>query len=455
MNLKSINPLNKKVIAETPELTQDQIENKLAKANQAYESWKNKSLAERAKLMKKAAEELRKNKSEYAQIMTDEMGKLTHAAEAEVEKSALACDYYADNAEKFLASENIETDASKSYVRHDPIGIVLAVMPWNFPFWQVFRFAAPALMAGNVGILKHASNVQLCGKAIEKVFTDAGFPEGVFTNLAISSKKVEPIIRDSRIKAVTLTGSEYAGSQVAKVAGEEIKKTVLELGGSDPFIVLEDADLDEAAKSAVSARLQFNAGQSCISAKRFIVVDKVAEEFTKKLQKIVNELKIGDPNSSDTQVGPLANEQMVTDIERQVNESVNMGAKVLVGGKRGDSSGYFYEPTLLINTTLDMPVCKEEVFGPALPVIIVQNEDEAIEVANSHEYGLGSTIFSSDIERAKKLASRIESGAVFINNQVKSDPRLPFGGVKKSGYGRELSYHGIKEFVNIKTVWIK
>ncbi len=455
MSLKSINPLNKQVVAETPELSQEDINEKLAIAQVAFTEWKETSFSHRANLMKKAANELRTNSSHYAKLMTNEMGKLTKAAEAEVEKSALACDYYAKNAEQFLKNEVIKTDASESYIRHDPSGIVLAVMPWNFPFWQVFRFAAPALMAGNVGVLKHASNVQLCGQAIEEVFTKAGFPEGVFTNLAIGSRKVEPIIRDERIKAVTLTGSEYAGSQVAKQAGEEIKKTVLELGGSDPFIVLADADLDEAAKSAVSARMQFNAGQSCISAKRFIVVKEVADEFTEKLEGIVSQLIVGDPNDPKTQVGPLANEQMVVDVEKQVNESVKMGAKILAGGKRGSDNGFFYIPTLISDVTPEMPVFREEVFGPALPVIIAKDENEAIKLANMHEYGLGSTIFTKDIDRAKKLASQIESGAVFINHQVKSDPRLPFGGVKKSGYGRELSYHGIKEFVNIKTIWIK
>ena len=455
MALKSINPLNKKVFSEITELSASEVSSKLNTSQNAFEAWKNTSFEERAKLMHQAAKVLRQNKSKYAQIMTNEMGKLVSAARAEVEKSALACDYYADNAEAFLKSETIESDASESFVRHDPIGIVLAVMPWNFPFWQVFRFAAPALMAGNVGVLKHASNVQLCAQAIEDVFIEAGFPKEVFTNLAIGSSKVEAVIRNPQIRAVTLTGSEYAGSQVAKTAGEEIKKTVLELGGSDPFIVLSDADLDEAAKSAVSARMQFNAGQSCISAKRFIVMKDVVDEFTKKLSGVVSSLKIGDPNDPKTDIGPLANEQMLTDIERQVSESAAMGAKIVVGGKRSESSGYFYQPTVLTGITPEMPVFNEEVFGPAIPVIVASSEKEAIDLANAHEYGLGSTIFSNNSEHAKELAAQIDSGAVFINHQVKSDPRLPFGGVKKSGYGRELSHHGIKEFVNIKTIWIK
>jgi len=453
--MKSINPANLAILAETEELTSEQIEQKLNKAQETYNSWKSVSYSERANLMKKAAEELRTNKAKYAKVITDEVGKTLSASEAEVEKSALACDYYADNAEEFLSAEIIETDASESFVRHDPIGIVLAVMPWNFPFWQVFRFAAPALMAGNVGILKHASNVQLSAQAIEDVFTAAGFSEGAFTNLAIGSSKVEAIIRDERVKAVTLTGSEYAGSQVAKTAGEEIKKTVLELGGSDPFIVLEDADVAAAAVSAVSARMQFNAGQSCIAAKRFIVHENIAEDFTNKLKAEVEKLVVGDPTDPKTTVGPLTNLQMVEDIEKQVNKSVEKGAKVVIGGKRGDPSGYFYLPTVLSDLGPGMPVYEEEVFGPALPIITFKEESEAINIANSSIYGLGATVFSSNVERAKNLAAQIESGSVFINHQVKSDPRLPFGGIKKSGYGRELSHHGIKEFVNTKTIWVK
>ncbi len=455
MAMKSINPANLALLAETEELNSEQIGQKLSKAQETYNSWKSVSYADRAKLMKSAAKELRTNKAKYAKVITDEVGKTLSASEAEVEKSALACDYYADNAENFLSAEVIETDASESFVRHDPIGIVLAVMPWNFPFWQVFRFAAPALMAGNVGVLKHASNVQLSAQAIEDVFTAAGFPEGAFTNLAIGSSKVEAIIRDERVKAITLTGSEYAGSQVAKTAGEEIKKTVLELGGSDPFIVLEDADVAAAAVSAVSARMQFNAGQSCIAAKRFIVHENIAEDFTNKLKAEVEKLVVGDPTDPKTTVGPLTNLQMVEDIEKQVNESVSKGAKIIAGGKRGDPAGYFYLPTVLSNVGPGMPVYEEEVFGPAMPVITFRDESEAIQIANSSIYGLGSTIFSNDIERAKDLAAQIESGSVFINHQVKSDPRLPFGGIKKSGYGRELSHHGIKEFVNTKTVWVK
>jgi succinate-semialdehyde dehydrogenase/glutarate-semialdehyde dehydrogenase len=455
MALRSINPATEEVIQEFEELTDDQIDQKLAAAQAAFEQWRTTSFEERAKLMKRASEVLRQKKSELAAVMTSEMGKTIGAAGAEVEKCAATCDYYAENAAKFLAPEPIETDASQSYTRFDPIGVVLAVMPWNFPFWQVFRFAAPALMAGNVGVLKHASNVQLSGQAIEKVFQDAGFPLGAFANLEIGSAKVDAIIRDRRVKAVTLTGSEYAGGQVAKTAGEMIKKTVLELGGSDPFIVLADADIDMAAKTAVATRLQFNAGQSCISAKRFIVEAPVAEEFTAKLKGALEQEVVGDPTKPDTTVGPLVNEQAVKDIDKQVQDSIDQGAKLVCGGQRPAGKGYFYTPAILTNIKKTMPVWAEEVFGPVMPVVVAKDHAQAVRMANDSPYGLASTIFSTNTAAAQKLAEQIESGAVFINGQVKSDPRLPFGGIKQSGYGRELSHYGIKEFVNIKTVWVK
>ena len=455
MALRSINPTTEEVIQEFDELSAEAIEQKLALAQSTFETWRNTSFEERATLMHKAAQNLRDSKAELALVMTREVGKTLTASEAEIEKCALTCDYYADNAATFLSEESVETDAGQSYVRFDPIGVVLAVMPWNFPLWQVFRFAAPALMAGNVGILKHASNVQMSGQAIEKVFVDAGFPEGAFLNLEIGSAKVEAIIRDPRVKAATLTGSEYAGSQVAKVAGEEIKKTVLELGGSDPFIVFADADIDQAVSGAVTGRMQFNAGQSCIAAKRFIVEESIASEFADKLTTAVEELVVGDPESAETSVGPLASKQQLDDIEKQVTASVEAGATLLCGGKRKGEKGYFYEPAVLANVTKGMPVYDEEVFGPALPIISFKTNEEAIAIANDSEYGLGATIFSSDTNKAQNIARDIDSGAVFINNPVKSDPRLPFGGVKKSGYGRELSHYGIREFVNVKTVWIK
>ena len=455
MALQSINPATEEVIQNFDELTAEQIEQKIALTQARFESWRDTTIEERAAIMKKAAQAIRDQKAALAAIITSEVGKTLTASEGELEKCALTCDYYADNAAEFLAPEHIQTDGSQSYVRFDPIGIVLAVMPWNFPFWQAFRFIAPALMAGNVGLLKHASNVQLSAAAIEKVLLDAGFPEGCFVNLAIGSAKVEAIIKDRRIKAVTLTGSEYAGSQVAKTAGESIKKTVLELGGSDPFIVLADADLDQAATIACAGRMQANAGQSCIAAKRFIVEASVAEAFTAKLTAAVEKLVVGDPTNEATDVGPLATKQMLLDVEQQVNDSVAKGATLVSGGTRLQERGYYYQPAVLSNVIKGMPVFDEEVFGPALPVITVADAAEAVQVANASPYGLGSTIFSSDLDKAQELARQIESGAVFINSQVKSDPRLPFGGVKQSGYGRELSHYGIKEFVNIKTVWVK
>ncbi len=455
MALISINPANKQVISEIEELTLEQIDEKLAKADEAFKSWRKLSFAERAVYINKIASVLRDNSDEYAKIISSEVGKTIEAAKAEIEKSALAFDYYGEYAEKFLSPTVVETDASESYVRADPIGIVLAVMPWNFPFWQVLRFLAPALMAGNVGVLKHASNVQLSAKSIQDIVDRAGLPEGVFYNLAISSSKVEAIIKDPRVRAVTLTGSEYAGSQVAKQAGEQIKKTVLELGGSDAFIVLEDANIDEAVESALNARLQANAGQSCVASKRFIVHENLINEFSEKLVVAVKTVITGDPLDPKTTMGPLANEQMVNDIERQVNESVEKGAKVLIGGQRIDLGGCYFAPTVLTNLTLDMPVLSQEVFGPAWPIIGFSSVEEAVEIANSSDYGLGGVIFSSDTEKAKNIAKDLDTGSVFINSQVRSDRRLPFGGVKKSGYGRELSEYGIKEFVNIKTVWVK
>lgn len=456
MAIQSINPKNKQIIKDFVELSSEQIQSKIEQAQTTFLNWRETDFSERTKLMKNAAQVLRDRKSELAKIITDEVGKTLAAAEAEVEKCAATCDYYADNAEEFLKPEIIQTDASKSYARFDPIGIVLAVMPWNFPFWQVFRFAAPALMAGNVGLLKHASNVQMSAEAIEDVFKQAGFPDGAFVNLTIGSAKVEAVIRDPRVKAVTLTGSEKAGEAVASTAGSEIKKTVMELGGSDPFIVLADADLDSAVDAAVTARLQYNAGQSCIAAKRFIVEEKVFDEFTTKIKSAVEKLKIGDPYDPQTNVGPLTNQQMVDDVDRQVNESVAMGAKLICGGKPENSEGYFYNPAVVSNVTFDMPVFNQETFGPVIAIVSVKDSNEAIDVANKSIYGLGANLFTSNLEKAEKeIAPMIESGAVFINGPVKSDPRLPFGGIKKSGYGRELSHYGIKEFVNIKTVWLK
>ena len=402
-------------------------------------------------MLKKVASELRQRNDALAHLITTEVGKTLKASKIEVEKCASVCDFYADNAERFLALESIATEAHESFVSFQPLGVVLAVMPWNFPLWQVFRFAAPALMAGNVGILKHASNVQGSANAIEEIFLTAGLPEGVFSNLVVSSSRVRAIIEDPRVAAVTLTGSEKAGSEVASAAGKNIKKTVLELGGSDPFIVFSDADMEMAVTTAVSARMQSNAGQSCISAKRFIVHKSILADFSDALTLAVESLSVGDPLLASTDVGPLATEQMQIDADRQVRETIEMGAKLLCGGKKSKLTGYFYLPTVLLNVRKGMPVYDEEVFGPVLPIIAFDTEEDAVRIANDTPYGLGATIFSRDIARAKIIAARIESGSVFINTHVKSDSRLPFGGIKKSGYGRELSSYGIREFVNVKT----
>ncbi len=455
MSLQSINPATGEILKTFNELTDDELDQKLTLAQETFESWRSMSIPERTTHLRNIARVLREEKVTYAQVITSEVGKTLAAAEAEIEKSATAVDFYADQAEKFLAPTPIESDASKSYIRYDPIGVVLAVMPWNFPFWQVFRFLAPALAAGNVGVLKHASNVQMSAFAIDDILHKAGVPSGAFQNLAISSSRVESVINDPRIRAVTLTGSEYAGSQVAMQAGRKLKKTLLELGGSDPFIVLEDADIDEAANVAVAARLQANAGQSCVAAKRFIVDKKIEAEFTSKLVAAVERLVVGDPTNPATDVGPIVNKQGVDEIDRQLKESVEKGAKLLTGGERVEGSGYYYTPAVITNISKDMPAYHEELFGPVLPIISFDNEDEAIHIANDTSYGLGSTIFTADISRAENIAENIEAGQVFINQQVKSDPRLPFGGVKNSGYGRELSSHGMYEFINIKTIFVK
>lgn len=454
MAITSRNPATGQVVKEFDELTTAELENKLAQAELAFKNWRQTSMKERGRLMHLAASTLRSRALEFAHLMTLEMGKITSAGLAEVEKCALTCDFYADNAEKFLEPVNITSGAKESYVRFEPLGPILAIMPWNFPFWQVIRFAAPTLMAGNVGLLKHASNVPQCALAIEDVFIKSGFPVGVFQTLLVAVESIDTIISDDRICAVTLTGSEKAGSLVGSSAGRAIKKTVLELGGSDPFIVLKDADLVQAAKIAILARMQNNAGQSCIAAKRFIVEASVAKSFTDLLTEQFKLLDIGNPNDDRTQVGPLATEEILKTVSTQVISSISMGAKLQCGGKQLERPGNFYEPTILSEVTPDMPVFNEEVFGPVAAVIAVQDRNEAVALANSSRYGLGATIFTRDIEIAKKMAGEIECGAVFINGMVRSDPALPFGGVKKSGYGRELGSFGIKEFVNIKTVVI-
>jgi acyl-CoA reductase-like NAD-dependent aldehyde dehydrogenase len=453
MAIESINPTTEEVMRTYDELTDAEVERALAQAHAAYQSWRGTSFAHRASTLKKAVAYLRSHKEELARLATLEMGKPITQAEAEVEKSAWGCEYYAENAERMLADEHIKATGRDSYVAYSPLGVILAIMPWNFPFWQVFRPIAPAVMAGNALVLKHASNVPQCALAIERVMGEAGFPEGLFRTLLISGKRALRVVEDPRIRLVTLTGSDDAGSQVAAAAGRNLKKTVLELGGSDPYIVLADADLDLAARVGAVARNQNN-GQSCIAAKRFIVVDSVAEAFEHKFVDAVSALKVGDPLERSTNIGPLARNDLRDALDRQVKASVSQGARVALGGARSPGRGYFYQPTVLTGVTPDMTAFREETFGPAAAVIRVKDEAEAIRFANDSPYGLGASLWSNDLDKAQRLARQIESGSVFINGMVASDPRLPFGGVKRSGYGRELSLFGIRELVNVQTIWI-
>ncbi len=450
----SKNPATDEVLAQFDELSDEQLEQKLQTAQTAFESWRTTDFATRSKLMKALGQVFRDKASDFGKLVTVEMGRPIAKSIAELEKCATCCDYYADNAETFLKEEVVETNASKSSVRYEPLGVVLAVMPWNFPFWQVIRFAAPAIMAGNVGVLKHASNVPQCAAALEEAFIVAGFPAGIFQNLFLSSGRVGGVIKDVRIKAVTLTGSEAAGRKVASVAADNVKKAVLELGGSDPFIILEDANIDEAASVAATARLQ-NAGQSCIAAKRFIVTQSVADQFIEKFKAAFAAQKVGDPLDEATTVGPVVSVQAIEELQRQIDESVAKGAQVIIGGKRIDGVGSFFAPTILTNVVSGMPAYHEELFGPVASVITVADEDEALRVANDTAFGLGASVWTNDELLIQKFVNGVEAGAVFVNGMVVSDPRLPFGGLKRSGYGRELSHHGIREFVNVKTVWIK
>jgi succinate-semialdehyde dehydrogenase/glutarate-semialdehyde dehydrogenase len=453
MAIASINPTTGKTLKSFEALSATQIEEKLQLAADTFRTYRHTSFADRSRMMQRAADILENEKNELGKLMTTEMGKPIKAAVSEAEKCAWVCRYYAENAERHLADQLVETNAQKSYVHFQPLGPVLAVMPWNFPFWQVFRFAAPALMAGNVGLLKHASNVPQCALAIEEVFTRAGFPKGAFQTLLIGSDAVEQILNDSRVGAATLTGSEPAGRSVASIAGKHIKKTVLELGGSDPFIVMPSADLDEAVTTAVKART-INNGQSCIAAKRFIVASEIYEEFERKFVSQMEALRIGDPMEESTEIGPLATPQIVHDLEEQVKKAVATGARVLSGGKRLDRPGNFFEPTVLVDVDVKAPVSCEEIFGPVAMLFRVKDIDEAIRIANATPFGLGSAAWTNDPGEQTKFIEELEAGAVFINDMVASDPRLPFGGVKHSGYGRELAEFGIREFVNVKTVWI-
>ncbi|MFO0985230.1 MAG: NAD-dependent succinate-semialdehyde dehydrogenase [Planctomycetota bacterium] len=451
--MRSINPATGEPVAEYGDHDRDEIARRLALAERCFRAWRHAPFAERAAPMRRAAQLLRRDVARHARLMTLEMGKPIAAAEAEVEKCAAACEHFAEHAQHYLAPERIASDARESLVRYDPIGPVLALMPWNFPFWQLFRFAAPALMAGNVGLLKHASNVPGCALAIEAVFQEAGFPAGALSTLLVGAPAVADLIAHPVVRAVTLTGSEQAGAKVAAQAGAALKKTVLELGGSDPFVVLGDVDVDLIAQTAARART-INSGQSCIAAKRFIVVEPIVARFERSLARHMASFTVGDPMDRATDIGPLARADLVGSLHDQVQRSIRAGATLLVGGQRLDRPGFFYAPTVLAGVEPGMPAFDEETFGPVAAVVRARDVDHAIELANRSCFGLGASIWTGDSERGERLARDLEAGCVFVNGIVKSDPRLPFGGVKRSGYGRELAQVGTREFVNIKTVWV-
>ncbi|QQS37268.1 MAG: NAD-dependent succinate-semialdehyde dehydrogenase [Ignavibacteriales bacterium] len=453
--LRSINPFDNALVREYPELSPTEILEITKLSYEAFNEWSQTSFAYRAEKMKHAAEVLRKQKEELSRLMTIEMGKPIVQSRSEIEKCAWVCEYYADNAETFLSDEIVKTDAAKSFIAYRPLGPVLAVMPWNFPFWQVFRFAAPGLMAGNTGILKHASNVTGCALAIEKIFNHAGFPSNVFRTITASSKYIAPVIADQNVKAVTLTGSVPAGKAVSSAAGASLKKTVLELGGSDAYLILEDADLKTAADICVISRL-INGGQSCIAAKRFIIVESVYNKFEELFVDVMQSKKMGDPFDEQNHLGPQASIPLRNELHQQVLQSVEKGASILTGGFVPDSKGAFYPPTVLSNVKKNMPAYDDELFGPVASLIKVKDESEGIMVANDTSFGLGAAVFTADTERGEKIArDKLHAGCCFVNDFVKSDPRLPFGGIKESGYGRELSVFGIREFVNIKSVYVK
>ncbi len=454
MAIASINPVTGEVLKTFEPLTDQELELKIALADRTFATYKHTSFADRAQWLNQSADILEAKKTEFAIIMTLEMGKTLKSAIAEVEKCANLCRFYAEQAPIYLADTPAKTDASRTLIRYQPMGIILAVMPWNFPFWQVFRFAVPALMAGNVGLLKHASNVPQCALAIAEVFHLAGVPEGAFQTLLIGADRVANLVADPRVKAATLTGSEPAGQSLAAIAGHHLKKVVLELGGSDPFIVLKSADLELAVSTAVTARVMNN-GQTCIAAKRFIIEEAIADQFTQKFVEKFKALKVGDPMQSDTDVGPLATPQILAELDLQVKASVDAGAKVLVGGYRLPEKGNFYAPTILADIPLGAPPYQEEFFGPVASVFRVKSIDEAIALANSTSFGLGASVWTNDQQEIEQAIEFIEAGSVFVNGMVKSDPRIPFGGIKRSGYGRELGVEGIREFVNIKTIWIR
>jgi len=449
--IASINPATGETLRTFDDLTDAEVDEKLARADRAYRTYRHTSLPDRARWLAAAADILESEKDRLGRIMTLEMGKPVAAARAEAAKCALACRYYVEHGERLLADETVDAGGGRSFIRYQPIGAVLAVMPWNFPFWQVFRFVAPALMAGNVGLLKHASNVPQCALAIEEVIRRAGFPPDVFQALLIGSRQVTRVIDDPRVKAVSLTGSEPAGAEVASRAGRQLKKTVLELGGSDPFVVMPSADLDRAIRTAVEART-INNGQSCIAAKRFIVDRPIAGEFEQRFVKAMQSLRVGDPMDEATQVGPLATPDILEGLDQQVRRSVEMGARLLTGGNRTKGSGNYYPPTVLADVPKDSPAYREELFGPVAVLFRADGIDHAIELANDTDFGLGASAWTTDASEQQRFIEELEAGLVFINGMVASDPRLPFGGVKRSGYGRELGVYGIREFMNVKTV---
>ena len=455
MKLRSFNPAKEELNRSYPAHQLDEVDQILDDSVLAFNSWRRTGFDERAKLLKNVAGILRNKKESLAFIITVEMGKHIREARAEIEKCAWVCDYYAENGESFLASETVETNASLSYVSFQPLGPVLAIMPWNFPFWQVFRFAAPAVMGGNTAVLKHASNVPGCAIAIEEIFAEAGFPENIFRSILLPSSKVDMVVKDHRIKAVTLTGSTPAGKAVAVLSGQYIKKTVLELGGSDPYIILEDADLEHAVDACVAGRL-LNAGQSCIGAKRFVVVDQVYDRFEEMFVEQMKAAKYGDPFDDSVDFGPLARNNLREELHAHVDMSIEKGAKLILGGEIPDITGYYYPPTVLTDVKPGMPAYHDELFGPVAALLRAKDEKDAIRLANDTGFGLGAAVFTRDIERGKQIAEyELEAGSCFVNDFVRSDPRLPFGGIKGSGYGRELSHFGMKEFQNIKTVYVK
>ncbi len=453
--LTAINPATEETLQSYSQLDDQQLIGRIASAHANFLAWRKTGFDHRAERLRKAADILRLQTEKFAQLITAEMGKPITEARSEVEKCAWVCDYYAEHAADFLQKEIIETDASKSYVTFPPLGVILAIMPWNFPFWQVFRFAAPALMAGNAALLKHAPNVPGCGEALQAIFEEADFPKGLFANLPIEVEQVQSILEHPLVRAATLTGSGRAGSSVAMEAGKHIKKTVLELGGSDAYLILHDADVEMAAKVCTKSRL-LNTGQSCIGAKRFITVPAVHEIFLGHFMQQMQAVKMGDPKNEETSIGALARADLRDNLHRQVSESIRKGAKLILGGEIPDGKGTFYPPTILTEVKPGMPAFDEELFGPVAAVIAAEDEEHAIKLANASDYGLGAAVFTTDDKRGEQIAAeRLEAGSCFVNELVKSDPRLPFGGIKVSGYGRELSHYGIKEFVNIKTVWVK